>query len=388
MKISRGFVKGLLIGLVVFIILNIVMLVIGQFKSWMAYVAAGLFVVLFFLIFRKHKVWFIKFLAWVLPIIFILIVLYLNFLPFGFHQEYTMSINDDGSINSSSPAFYLQDMKGKKITNFTDVYNYSVVTAVLKPKIVLRGAQVNASIVGDNAYFAKTNFSVENNSWNYFWNFSKGVSSDLKGTAKYNAEKGCVYFNGSNNETLYYPNSSDMFENDSFIVYVKWKPEDPKGQAQQIIGHYNWELWQNNDSVKFMIGRLDNKNGSMPSISFPVNESFFNVTHEVLAIYRTDNKTGFGYIELFVDNISAGRKVITNSTIWGDYNGEKNLSSGWSSHNYGKNSYFTGCVYSAGFDYGKMRYVQGVEFNVSEKLVHILIIGSGKFNSTKLSIEK
>jgi hypothetical protein len=72
-------------------------------------------------------------------------------------------------------------------------------------------------------------------------------------------------------------------------------PQDFGGINQQIIGHYNWELWQNNDSVRISVGRLDNKNGSMPSISYKVNQTtFFNQNHFALVIYKADKNNSKG----------------------------------------------------------------------------------------------
>jgi hypothetical protein len=390
MKISKNFVIGLLSLLVADIVANLLSFGFGIWNQWIGWSFVAILVVLFLLIFRKHKVGFIRFLAWTLPILFILTVLYLNFLPFGFHKDYSITIGADGSVVSSSSQIYLQDMKGKMITNLSDVYTYGQVNVIVKPKAVLRNATVNISIINSNSsnvYLAKTNFSVENNNWDYFWDFTKGIPSPLTGTAKYDKEKGCVYFNGSLNQTLSYPNSSDMFEDGSFVVYAKWRPEDAQGKAQQIIGHYNWELWQNNDSLRFMIGRLDNKTGSMPSISFPVNESFFDETHEAIAVYKSD-KGGFGYMEFYVDNQFVGRKTISNSSIWAEYNGNKDLNMGWSPHNYGNNSYFTGCIYSGRFDYENISHLTVYSFDSSNKTIQIPVLGNGMPQEIKLTVDQ
>ena len=391
MKVTRSFVKGFLGVLLLVVILNIVSLIFGFYNSWMGYTAVGLVLLLFFLIFRKHKGGFIRFLAWTLPILFILFVLYMNFHPFGFHKDYTITISSDGKVISSSSQAYLQDLKGKMITNLSDVYDYGQINLIVNPKAVLRNATINVSIINtneSNVYLAKTSFNPNTNKWDYFWNFTKGVPNPLEGTAKYNKNLGCVYFNASLNQTLSYPNSSDMFENGSFIVYAKWKPENTQGKAQQIIGHYNWELWQNNDSVRFMVGRMENSNGSMPSISLPINESFFGKTHSALTIYEADKKNSAGYIELWVDGNFAGRTVIDNKSIWAGYNSNRDLSFGWSPHNYGNNSYFAGCVYQADFDYGSIKYLKEESFSSNNKTVQILVLGSGKPQEIKLSINQ
>jgi hypothetical protein len=385
MKISRGFVRGFLIALFVIVLANVISLVLGRWNIYYLLVFSGFLIGLFFLMFRKNQKGSIRVLAWTLPVLFILLILYINFLPFGFQKEYTMTIGYDGSVVSSSPQMYLQDMMGNKITNLAGVYNYSFVSLVLKPRFILKNAMVNASVIGDNIYFAKTNFSAGNNSWDYLWNFSKSVPDSLVGNAKYNNKTGCVYFNGSNNETLYYPSSSGVFETGSFIFYAKWKPENMNKTAQQIVGHSNWELWQNNNSVEFMIVRLENKSANISSIYYKIDKSFFNKTHEALVVYRGD-KTGSGYIELFVDGNFSGRKSIGNKNIWMEYNGEGNLTFGKSS--YVNSSYYDGCIYQVGFDYGKMSYLRDLDFISEDRYLSIPIVGNGSLNEIKLRVEK
>ncbi|MBP7708294.1 hypothetical protein KA107_01300 [Candidatus Pacearchaeota archaeon] len=339
---------------------------------------------------RLHPVLFhfLHILAWAIPIAIILFVFYVNYLPFGYHAEYTIQVMDDGSVKSNSPYVYFEDLKGKRIKNLSDIYSLGAFNLVVKPKVVLKGANVSVSINGTDVYLAELNFSVENNTWDYFWDFTTGIPSPLNGTANYDSEKGCVYFNGSNNETLYYPNSSDMFENDSFIVYVKWKPEDMNGSNQQIIGHYNWELWQSANFVRFMVGRLGDINGSMPSISYNANESFFNQTHSAIAIYSSDENNSKGYIELWIDDLFVGRKNILNQTIWEDYNEDKNLGDGWSPHNYRNNSYFTGCLYETGFRFKGANYLLFDNFKAKTNKEVISLIGNGDISYIGVEVNK
>ncbi len=335
---------------------------------------------------RLHPVLFhvLHILAWVIPIAIILFVFYVNYLPFGYHAEYTVQVMEDGSVKSSSSAIYFEDLKGKKITNLSDVYSLGAFNAVIRPKVVMKNALVNASILGEDVYFTKLDSNI---SWDYSWDFSKNISS-WNGASLVDSEGACSYFNGSLNQTLNYPNSSEMFEDDSFIVYVKWKPEDSSGRNQQLLGHYNWEIWQDNSSVKFMIGRLEDSNGSMPAISLPINASFFNISHELLAIYRKDKQAGKGYTALFVDGKFVGKKNFMNQSIWAGYNSRRDLSIGWSPHNYGNNSYFTGCIYEASFDFNEASYLVQDSFKAEGNIVKIPIVGNGKLTSIKVDVAK
>jgi hypothetical protein len=89
------------------------------------------------------------------------------------------------------------------------------------------------------------------------------------------------------------------------------------------------------------------------------------------------------------DGNFVGRKIIENQIIWMDYNGHKNLTSGWSPHNYENNSYYAGCIYDLGFDYSKIGYLQREDFQqVSYQKIIQSIVGTGNLSSIKLSIQK
>lgn len=388
MKVSRNFVKVFLTLFLIVISANIIGAVLGVWNQWYGWTFLALLVTLFFLIFRKHKVGFIKFLAWTLPVLLILAVLYVNFPIFGFEKEYSIQVLEDGSVVSSSSQVWFEDSKGKKISNLSDVYSLGAFNLVVEPKVVLTGANVSISINGTEVYFAKTDFDPETHDWDYFWDFTQGIPEPLQGTAKFREDLGCVYFNGSNNETLFYPNSSDMFENDSFIVYAKWKPEDFKGRNQQIIGHYNWEIWNHNSSVRFMVGRLEDSKGRMSSIFKSIDSSFFEESHSALAVYKADSKNGLGFTDLFVDSEHVGRQLLRNETIWLDYNGNRDLSFGWSSHNYGNNSYFSGCIYNVGFDFSTLNYVSSKTFKAEDRTIKIPIVGTGTLSEIKIEVRK
>ncbi|MEK6855567.1 MAG: hypothetical protein AABX66_00235 [Nanoarchaeota archaeon] len=325
-------------------------------------------------------------LAFVIPILIILFFVYINYTPFGYSSSYEINISENGNVVSSSNNAYLTDLKGNKINNLSNVYDYGAINLVVNAKVVLKDASINVSIEGNDSYFTEY-LPYDFSKGDYFWNFSKRIPFPLNGTAKYDSENKFICFNASNNETLNYPNSSEMFEEGSFVIYAKWKPENPIGINQQIIGHYNWELWQSNNSVKFMVGRLDNKTGTIPSIAYPINSTFFGEAHNAIAVYNTENDSK-GYIELWVDGEFAGRKGIGDERIWRNYNLDRNLSFGWSPHNYENNSYYAGCVYEAGFDYGLLKYKQNISFISSGDEVKIKIIGKNNPNRIKISISQ
>jgi hypothetical protein len=254
---------------------------------------------------------------------------------------------------------------------------------VLRLGFFSKNVNVSAVMDGKNVYFGKLNFNIEGNKWDYMWNFNKAsVASAIWGSAKYDSEKECTYFNSSKNQTLSYFNSGDMFESNSFIVYVEWKSENMNETNQQIVGHSNWELSQNNNSVEFLV-LMSGKN---VSINYPIDSKFFNGTHEALGVYFADKKNNTGYVELYVDGKFAGRTPTFNNTILADYGDDIGLT-------FGKNqngSYFGGCLYHVGFDYGNVSsyYLNNLSYRSSDKLIRMPVVGSGNLSSIKLNIKK
>jgi hypothetical protein len=157
-----------------------------------------------------------------------------------------------------------------------------------------------------------------------------------------------------------------MFESGSFTVYAEWKPEGSQKNNQQIIGHYSWELWQDRSKVEFRVGRMNDANGTFYTLSSRVNQSFFNDSHSVLAVYHSNN-TGEGYIELWSDGNFAARKSIGNDSIYLYYNDKSDLSMGWSPHNYGNNSYFQGCIYNVKMADNSLKVESSQDYLTSQK---------------------
>lgn len=387
MKIPRFLIKYFLILLVVVIIANIVVAIAGIYKLWMALVTVGLLVILFVLIFRRYESIVAKILIRLVPVVFILVALYFSLLPLGYDQYYSLNISKDGSVHSSSDRFYFEDANGNVVNNISNLYSLGYVNLVFKPRIFSGRTNVSAVVDGAGIYFATGNFTALNNKGDYFWSFAKSVPSQLWGSARFDGNRECVYFDSSLNQTLTYQDSKDMFESGSFVVYANWLPEYTGFNNQQIMGHYNWELIQNNNSVKFIIWSLYGKDVSAHSVYYDVNKSFFNKSHEAMAIYFTDKKMGTGYIELRVDNNFAGRVPIGNQVVLAE-NGENSLTFGLSFHK--NSSYFNGCIYQAGFDYTNVfsGYSNSTKFQLDREVVKIPIVGSGDLNSINLVVRK
>jgi flagellar basal body-associated protein FliL len=326
-------------------------------------------------------------LAFAIPVVILLVALYIAFMPFGYSKNYTLGIASDGKITSNGDV-RLTNAKGTTLNSLSSLYGSAAI--VVNPPRTLHNATVNVSIQGNDVYLAKSiSFKPDSETWNTVFDFTSNIPSSLKGSAVYDLKKQCAYFAG--NSSLNVPNSQDQFENGAFTVYAVWTPENSSANFQEIVGHYNWELVQNDDSVKFQVGRVaapnqtfKNLTGAVYTVSMPVSPSFFKKKHTALAIYNPSDK---GYIELWVDNKFGGMTPIGNDTIWKEYNEDRFLSLGKSDH--GVASYFTGCINEVRFAYTAFRPGQTFSsFLSSDSTVKIPIAGSGKLDSVSISIEQ
>lgn len=341
---------------------------------------------------NEEKTFFTKFLifvAFAIPVAIILYVLYINFLPFGYEKTYTLTIDENGVISPLSNEIYLTTPQGRKLLSLPEGVQGQV-NLVLEPNVALKNANIEATIEGEGVYFATTP-NLENIEWDYDWDFTQNIPQEFQGTATYNEEELCTHFNAYNEQTLYLPNSQDMFENGPMTIYVKWKPSSVSqlsGDNQQILGHYNWELWQDEKSIRFQVGRMNNETGLSYSINYLIEKDFFSKEHEILAIYSPDNE-GNGYIEFWIDNELVERISIGSDKIYTDYNSERDLSFGWTDHNYGQNPYFDGCIYSARISSKTQSYQNNQIFlNEISGASNIKILGNGKINSLNIKVNQ
>jgi hypothetical protein len=319
----------------------------------------------------RWLVWLLRFLAYAIPLGFLLYVLYWNFLPFGYNKTFTIDV---GSPGDTSGEFYLEpsrDLSERKTAPDGSTYRElnGIAYAVFKPKAVLKNATITVSVEGLPRQSEATagvsiippviDFNPDSVEWDYAWDFTKATSDNGLITFDGNASSspaltgnafpfdGCMYFDGKSR--LEMASSSDMFESGPFTVYVEWKPENSTDNFQEIVGHYNWELLQNKDSVQFQIGRMNDAQGHFYSVSYPITPDFFNQKHSALAIYTPGaTSTDNGYIDLFVDGNNARRTSIGTSTIFADYNGDRNLTFG---NKFYQNNFFKGCLFRVSFNY-------------------------------------
>jgi hypothetical protein len=298
----------------------------------------------------RWLIWLLRFAAYALPLGFLLYVLYWNFLPFGYDKTFTIDV---GSPGDTSGEFYLEpsrDLSARKTAPDGTTYRElnGIAYAVFKPKAVLKNAQITVSVEGEGVSIIPPviDFNPDSVQWDYSWDFTQPATSTdgrhtniLKNVGMLSASTtlpqvltgnafpfdGCMYFDGKSRLEL--PGSADLFESGPFTVYVEWKPENSTDNFQQIVGHYNWEIAQNTTGVVFWI-RTDDGAFSM---SYPIDEKFFNNTHSLLAIYLPSSPNG--HMGFYVDGINVDYFSIGSSTISSEY-GNRDLS-------FGKNGFST-----------------------------------------------
>lgn len=290
-----------------------------------------------------------KFIGAIIPICFLVYVLFLNFTPFGYSKTYKLSIGAENDTDTSE--LYLlpsKDFSERKKTPNGNSYRElnGIAKVVFDPIATLTNAKVDIQTTdqGITIIPPKIDFDHDLIHWDQTWDFTKGIPSIFSTTTVFHFDDG-AYFDGKSR--LEQPNTSQDFEDGPFSIYVEWKPENPNGDFQEIIGHFNWELVQNSNSVSFQIGRMDNASGTTRTIKYPVKDDFFQKKHTAIVVYQP-TKTENGFVDLFVDGFFGGRVYIQNEEIWKEY-GKNNLSFGWTPHNYGKSPYFQGSIYYASY---------------------------------------
>jgi hypothetical protein len=296
----------------------------------------------------KWLVYTLTALAYGIPLAFLAYVLYINYLPFGYNKTFTIDVGAEGDTDASQP-FYLEpspDLSERKTAEDGTTYRElnGMANVVFKPNVVLKDAEITVSVEGEGVEIITPMIDFDPNSieWDYNWDFTQGKTPEelgLIGNA-YSFDGG-MYFNGDTSIEL--PESADKFETESFAVYTEWLPTNPENNSQQIIGHYNWELFQDKEKVRLLIGRMDSASGPSYSIEYETGQGFFNNVHSALIIYSPSNE-GSGRVSFFIDNKFVGIVNIGNEKLWNEY-GDYNLSFGKSMH--GGAFYYQGSLISA-----------------------------------------
>lgn len=288
--------------------------------------------------FLKHPIFWARFLGYTIPIGFLLTVLYLNYLPFGYHKTFTIDVGTPGDTTVSE--FYLEPSKDfSDVRTADDGTSYrelnGMVTAVFKPKAVLRNAIITVESEGDeiNLLPPTIEFDPDSEHWDYDWNFNDHIPDSLINTGDRAFVFRGAHFDGT--AKLEMASSSERFENGPMTIYAEWTPKDDLNDYQEIVGHFNWELFQNHNTVTFRIGRMNTMEGPFYGITYNIKnpDEFFETRHTCLIVYRPDPEQKNGFIEMYLDNTLVDRKPIYGDIISREYNRAINLTFGNSDYN-------------------------------------------------------
>lgn len=316
----------------------------------------------------------------------ILAIFYANRLPFGLNARFEIIFgsNDDTLGNFRllpSGTWGKREVESTGKT-FREINGSGQV--VLQPKYVLNKSTITVSVEGENVALYPKTISFNKNlitSWQYNWDLTTQVPSELRGGAF--VFDGCTYFDGKS--ILSYDKSKELFETGPFSIYVEWMPTEIL-DYQQIVGHFNWEIFQSKNSVIFQLGKMKDTSSTFFSIRAPIDQTFFNKKHTLLVQYVPDNDNG--YIEMFIDQKFIERKNIKASKIDTEY-GDNNLTLGWSSHNYQQNPHFKGCVYHLAYaQEAVIKPVKELTYTSNEADATLNLVGLGKVYKAIATVQK
>lgn len=125
---------------------------------------------------KKSKILII--LAWTIPILVFLIILYFNFLPFGFQKTLTIDV---GELDDDKGIFYLEenpDLGSRQLIEGQSFrYLEGSAFAVYTPKQVFKDATIEATIEGQDVSFLVPP-DIEKLNWDYVWDYN-AISQDF-----------------------------------------------------------------------------------------------------------------------------------------------------------------------------------------------------------------
>src|SRR6267142_214885 len=128
--------------------------------------------------YKRLEFW-LKFAAYAIPAIFLLYVLYWNFLPFGYDKTFTIQV---GSANDTSGEFHLEpsrDLSERKTAPDGTTYRElnGLAFAVFQPKAVLKNAKVTVSVEGNGVSLTplQLDFNPASIAWGNSWDFTQNT---------------------------------------------------------------------------------------------------------------------------------------------------------------------------------------------------------------------
>jgi hypothetical protein len=228
-------------------------------------------------------------LAYALPVLALLIVLYLNYLPFGYDRTFVIQAGVAGDRDGQFRLISARDGLSERLTA-ADGTPYREISgasyAVFSPRAYLRDARVHITIDGDNIVMLPPNIAFDPAA--YAWDTASTAGTDS-----------CIAIPDPRSEALAaaLPQSRD----EAFSFYAEWTPQADASGLGLLAGTSSLGIVQTRDDVRFTVGST--------TLKHPVDrDEFFGVRHAVLAAYAPGTaEQPSARIDLFVDGDFAGR---------------------------------------------------------------------------------
>jgi hypothetical protein len=262
--------------------------------------------------------------------------------PFGYRETAVLIAGSEGDLHGSLRLEPSPDLGPPVRTDSGLSYRtlHGTTLLTLDPSTTHSDGLVSVSVRGAGTYAIPPHIDdvFERFQWDWVWDFTnRSLPGELSASGTTFPFDQGQYFVGDGR--VWFPETQDQFEEKPFLLFAEWTPHSNTRERQQIVGHFNWELLQNSDSVVFQVGRMGDEAGPFHSIRYPISGDFFGVSHTAVAAYVPGDP---GFIQLYVDGVHAGRVYIGSQQIHAAY-GSQDLSFGKSGH--GNAEYFHGYIH-------------------------------------------
>ncbi len=234
----------------------------------------------------------------IIPLGLLFFFFYFYFYPFGYNKNINFS-NED-ILNKERASVYLRE---------ETVQTKGLTGLIYDPVLPIRNPYITVSIEGEGVSLLPEIIDIRDVSdiWDY-----EITSFDF--------------------EEDRYSIIRDYSIKDSNILsfYIKWQPRKEEGSipldTQLLFKYNNIRIIQNIYSLELRIDEVYNEKIYTYKCFFPIGDSFYNTSHELVATYEKSKYLENGFIELIVDGYRVGRQVIISPyNLFDDYENLQNL---------------------------------------------------------------
>lgn len=235
----------------------------------------------------EKKNTFLTFLSYFIPIAIILLILYVNYLPFGYTDERTIEV---GSKNDTSGVFFLEQTPSLGSRQTIDGHTFrfvdGVIYAIYKPKVILKDANIEVKVEGENVYFP-TPPSLDF-LWDYDWKGENFTDFEIIAPAS------------TYEQFLEGEESKEMdFEDDTFAILFNWT-----ANQEVILANGDISLIQDATNITLKVENHE--------IIYNLPDYFLENEHTALLGFANKN------LYFFVNEEFVEKKEIVNEKVFED----------------------------------------------------------------------